>query len=427
MKTFLKIYISLCLILSPIFFINSANAAGFDGWTLSDLAPSGADTTARGTKPVTIDGKDYIKRGKAKITPTAAQVSKVLKGGVAGAALSLAVEQMLGVVDWVLDAANNQIKYKQPATDPISPQNQYYYQWRGIKYSTMAPLCIAIFKAQGWAGPITTSLPAGYGCSLVGSIVSPYGPPGSFGDVGAYRVANPAYDPNADEQEKTLPLDAVAQQVISNAEANDANAQVATTAAAQDIINDAQQDEAKARPIVQQLEASASTENADAAAQQAANQAQGQSKPNSVNPNATDIALEFPTFCGWAPLVCEAAQVAISFPNTLTNWWTTATTAISSSWTLFTEWLDWTKQDTDLPDTENVQISELPTPEITENYISWGASCPADVQIPISLQGASSTLTFSWSPWCQLLSIIRPAIVASAYIGAAFIVLGLRT
>ena len=78
MKIILRIYISLCLILSPIFFINSANAATVGGWSIGGLVADGASSIVNGTKQVIIDGKNYIKKGTAKITPTASQVSKVL-------------------------------------------------------------------------------------------------------------------------------------------------------------------------------------------------------------------------------------------------------------------------------------------------------------------------------------------------------------
>lgn len=114
-----------------------------------------------------------------------------------------------------------------------------------------------------------------------------------------------------------------------------------------------------------------------------------------LTPNPETGGTTLPSFCSWAAPVCE--------------------------------YFKWAKQDDDLPDDEKPEIKDLPTPELKEDAIRWSAQCPADVQVPITMQGVSSTITFSWSPWCQLLSIIKPAIIASAYIGAAFIVLGLRT
>ena len=105
MKTIIKIFICLSLIYTPMF----ANAANVGGWNLSNPVAQGASTAYDATKNVLINGKDFIKNSSVKIKPNATQVAKVLAGGAAGYALSVAVEQLLGAVDWVLDPANNQI------------------------------------------------------------------------------------------------------------------------------------------------------------------------------------------------------------------------------------------------------------------------------------------------------------------------------
>jgi len=434
MKTIIKIFICLSLIYTPMF----ANAA-IGGWNLSNPVAQGASTVYDATKNVLINGKDFVKNSTVKITPTASQVSKVLARGAAGYALSVAVEQLLGAVDWVLDPANNQIRYTDPnaPTDPDSPALQYYFMYTlsgaNKKVSTINEACILAFKAGGWAGPNIPPLPNGYGCTLQGNYIYAHGPGGSFGSIG-YRVANPAYDPEAeDDREKTIPLEVVAQQVISNAEANDTNAQVATTAAAADIVAEAETDNSKARPIASQADANAETKPADADAAASANTGAATATPQAdpvtgEQAPPVDISLEFPVFCNWAPTVCEAAQVVISFPHTLTGWWESANQKADDWATSISDAYQDFMRDDELPnDDTKLDISEFPTPELQENAISWGAACPADVSIPISMQGVSSTLVFSWGPWCQLLSIIKPAIIASAYIGAAFIVLGLRT
>lgn len=430
MKTIIKIFICLSLIYTPMF----ANAA-IGGWNLSNPVAQGASTVYDATKNVLINGKDFVKNSTVKITPTASQVSKVLARGAAGYALSVAVEQLLGAVDWVLDPANNQIRYIDPATaqptDPADPSNQYIY-W--ISYglseqkSSMEEVCkLAQYRQNGSKPESEYSHCVLHNDSIY--VAS------SWWNVG-YRVANPAYDPDAppdEEEQKTLPLDVVSQQVISNAEANDTNAQVATTAAAADIVAEAETDQSKARPIASQAEANAETKPADADAAASANTGAATATPQAdpvtgEQAPPTDISLEFPVFCNWAPTVCQAAQVVISFPQTLTGWWESANQKADDWATSISQAYQDFMRDDELPnDDTKLDVSELPTPELQENAISWGAACPADVSIPISMQGVSSTLVFSWGPWCQLLSIIKPAIIASAYIGAAFIVLGLRT
>lgn len=420
MKTIIKIYLSLALILSPIYLMNSANAASVGGWTLGGGVAQGASVVYEGTKKVVIDGVDYIKKGTAKITPLASGVAKVLARGAAGYALSVAVEQLLGSVDWVLDPANNQIVYNIPNDLPPGIAG-YRFDFAGKTYAE------GINPESVCASGMKALFPGNseYRFALVGNF---YECAQKYGSFSIWLTAIPG---DVSDEQKTLPLEVVAQKVISNAEAGDTNAQAATTAAAADIVAEAEKDDAKARPIAQQLESSAQTKPADESAAEKANEATGQAKPNTANPEATDLSIEFPAFCGWAPTVCEAAQTVISFPATLTEWWQTANKkadgwalSISDAWNSFR---DWFKSDDDLPDDEKPEIQDLPVPELKEDAIRWSAQCPADAQVPINMQGVSSTITFSWSPWCQLLDMIKPAIIASAYIGAAFIVLGLRT
>ena len=438
MKTIIKIFICLSLIYTPMF----ANAANVGGWNLSNPVVQGASTVYDATKNVVINGKNFIKDSSVKITPNASQVAKVLARGAAGYALSVAVEQLLGAVDWVLDPANNRIIYTRPF-DPENPDPSIpkIYTVNNTKISsTSSPdpntACHNYYLKQGGTSSVyksyrveaNDSVNAPFKC-----ILEPYGWPTSESKLNIFAIDNPIYDPEAEDQEKSIPLETVAQQVISNAEGGDTHAQSATSAAAADIVSEAETDNTKARPIASQAEANAETKPADADAAASANTGAATATPQAdpvtgEQAPPTDISLEFPVFCNWAPPVCEAAQVVISFPQTLTGWWESANqkaddwaTSISDAYQDFT-------RDDELPnDDTKLDVSELPTPELQENAISWGAACPADVSIPISMQGVSSTLVFSWGPWCQLLSIIKPAIIASAYIGAAFIVLGLRT
>lgn len=172
----------------------------------------------------------------------------------------------------------------------------------------------------------------------------------------------------------------------------------------------------------------------------------GDGEPDVYDPSKPDLGSEFelPEFCSWAVTVCEwykkykdDSDLAKEHRLKQTEVWSKEELARQEEkqhrvdektfWEKVENWFDWSKDDTDLPDDEKPEIQDLPVPELKEDAIRWSAQCPADAQVPINMQGVSSTITFSWSPWCQLLDMIKPAIIASAYIGAAFIVLGLRT
>lgn len=413
MKTIIKIFICLSLIYTPMF----ANAANVGGWNLSNAVAQGASTVYDATKNVVINGKNYIKDSWVKITPNATQVAKVLARGGAGYALSVAVEQLLGSVDWVLDPANNRIKYYE---EQKIYTGDFHVAGQPNVFSSPQAACNDYWVTSGRAPKYSLSARDSQGRYTCRGLTNTGGSIGTVTIVGGAEVT--------EEKEKSIPLETVAQQVISNAESGDPHAQVATTAAAADIVAEAETDNTKARPIATQAEANAETKPADAAEAEKANEAQGQSKPNEANPDIIDISLEFPVFCNWAPTVCQAAQVVISFPQTLTGWWESANQRADEWETSISQAYHDFMRDDELPnDDTKVDITEHPVPELKEDAISWVSSCPADEYVPISLQGVTSTLVLSWSPWCQLLSIIKPAIIASAYIGAAFIVLGIRT
>jgi hypothetical protein len=367
----------------------------------------GASTIYEGSKNVIINGADYVKKGTAKITPTAANVAKTLGKGVAGVAVSVAVDQLFGAVEWVLDPANNQIKYKIPKeiTCTVSSCN---YRIDGIgTFGSPSLACSAFFAQRKATGRyvVDNGLPNSPGYCM-GKLISD-----GFTDV-VIRVSQ-INDTSSEDKEKFIPLADVAAQVISNAESDtDAKvgAQVATAAAAADIVAEAETDSVKARPIAQQLEASSSTKPADPDVADKAAQAQGTAKPNEANPEATDLSLEFPAFCGWARVVCEAAQVVISFPQTLTDWWEATK--------------DWAKNDENQDtDNEPPEIKEIDIDALDTSTFTGTAGCPSPIVVPISFGDGGET-EISYEPICQLAekwSFVAPLI---GFLSGAMIIVG---
>lgn len=436
-KTFLNFrfissfYLSIILVTSQIFLMQQANAA-IGGWTMSNPIAQGASTVYNGTKNVLVNGKNVVKKGVATVTPTATNVAKVLARGAGGLALSVAVEQLLGAVDWVLDPANNQIKYTATCEATFTcPTSKFLYRnpWTSDSYSSPSALCAALqtfyqntrpdMKIKSWT--VEPNLDSG---SSVCRYTYEYGGQTYSDLVLGTTIINPNYDPTAEQEQKTLPLDVVAQKVISNAQSGDTNAQVATTAAAADIVSEAETDNTKARPIVNQLESSAETATDETATGEA-------TTPDTANPTAppqvTNLKLEFPVFCGWAPVVCEAAQVVIKFPTTVTEWWETANTksdgwatSISEAWTSLKEWA-FTQPETPPPEAP----LEIPDPALdisVTHYIQGNASCPNDREIPFSMGGHTLNLIISYSPLCTVAQQFKPAVVLMAFLAGAFII-----
>lgn len=243
----------------PLLLMSSfSSAATVNGWPLSNPTAQGASTLYDAYKTLT----NGIAKSSALITPAASDVSKVLVRGAGGYALTFAVEQLLGAVDWVMDPANNQVVYyEQP-----KPINSMQYPWY-VRLTTNLCFdessCLSAIKAnedyqqtQGapWGNYIIYEK-----CTLTDKMLctGKYRGSGDFRSFELPRTLNPNYDPNAKPEEKKLPLETVAEKVISNADANDTNAQVATMAAAGDIANDAETNPVTAQPIIEQLEANA--------------------------------------------------------------------------------------------------------------------------------------------------------------------------
>lgn len=409
--------LSLIIAIMPAYvFANSS----LGGWSLGGLIADGASSIVNGTKTVVINGANVVKTSTARITPSVASVSKLLARGAAGYALSIAVEQLLGAVDWVLDPENNQIVYKVPPTDPNSPQNQYY--WESV-YSPLTRSSTMQQAAQKMVNE-TCRVNNYKDCSAPYDFTKindnrysfkydTYNTSGGTKTVRtqyANRIANPAYDPNAEQEERTLGLDVVSQQVIDNAENSSdsdvkAGAQVATVGAAEDMLaNNA----ATQSDVEQQLNTNAQTETSE--------QATGETKPNEANPDITDISLDFPAFCGWAPTICEAANVVINFPTTLTNWWTTATQSISAAYTDAKEWF---KTEPELHDTALDIQQETVTDYQYEQHVSFGASCPFSPQSAVVDFGVGSfSMDYDFTIACDIASDVRPYVVSISHLAA---------
>lgn len=409
-KALLKQIFSVFLIFTLYF--NSFNSAyastSLGGWTITSQIAQGASTLYNATKSGIENGVNIIKTSTAKITPSASNVSKILRGGAYGYAISVAVEQILGfTVDWILDPANNQIKYY------VDGQPQWYSNDTGQHYTSRDAACHASMNYRFGRTYTITSY------TSEGNFHYCY-----FNLNGSQGYVTVEMKPTAQEERK-IPLDAVSTQVISNAESHPdeqkkAGAQSATTAAAQDMLaNDA----ATQSDVETQLNANAKTQTSE--------QATGNTKPNEANPEVTDISLSFPAFCGWAPSVCQAANVVINFPNTLTNWWTTATTSISDAWTwtksqyeaAVTSISDFFKNEPDQTDNTDLPVQEIPIPQLQTDAFSATPGCPEPIPIQIKI-GVEGTAHISYEPICQFAekwSFIAPLI---GFLSGAMIIVG---
>lgn len=224
----------------------SASSLSLGGWTVTNSSAAGASTILEAAKDTRVSA--------ALITPNAIDVAKILRGGAAGIALSLAVDQILGAVDWVLDPANNTIKYKIyvcNGSSTGSDNNCPYYINNFINYGTFSSVASAAAYYFDTLGVTYTSME----CTKLNLDTwrcQPLNAKNQYGySIGAVNVEIRI---NPETVEKTLPLETIAEQVIDNADNDNPDAQVATNAAAQAILAEAYNDAVKAQPIVTELE-----------------------------------------------------------------------------------------------------------------------------------------------------------------------------
>lgn len=425
-----KKFITLLLIFSiHMMPFNLAHASTLGGWTITQQIAQGASLALSASKTIIINGANVLKTSTAKITPNVSQVAKVLRGGAAGYALSIAVEQLIGAADWVLDPANNQIVYKTSSSDPQAPSNQFYYiiPYNGYntqKFTTADQACRYAF-ARGLGDVVKASYPYySHASNRQCYLTQTQGTNGSFVFSDVAQVANPNYDIEQDK-EKKLSLDTVAAQVISNAETETdeqkkAGAQSATTAAAQDMLaNDA----ATQSDVERQLNTNAKTQTSEEAA------AEATPKDPAAPDAGTNIKITFPVFCTWAPLVCEAAQSAINFPITVTDWWNRSTTALTQAYdfakTKVQEFSDIFKEE---PQTDTELEFNDPTDDITDTSVSFSSSCPQPIVLAdFNFHGIPIHWELDFFSWCDTLSTyLKPIVISMASFSAVLILAGVR-
>lgn len=413
--TWLQIFI---IAITPNFiFFQSANAttvAG-EGWSVTKKLVQGATTFYDGTKNVVLNGKNYAATGAAAITPTAAQVAKMIVRTGAVLAVDVAIKALIGAVDYTMDPANNQVKYK-VINDPrsIPPYAQYYYA-----DSTLTNFCSSIATCNIVATEM--GIPNGWtndGCvaQSSGNLACPMSRDGSKTTLTLYRYVNTNYDPNASstEEERTLPYAAVASQIMSDAVADKADGKAYVSSVADTALEDEERQIVPANDMVQQLNASQAiptTGTGTGTAVPVPGTGTGTGDPTTAQPAPYDLKLNFPVFCDWAPVVCQAAQVAINFPGTVAGYWTT-----------FNKWMNESASDTSETKPE---VKELELNFDDGSRINFDQTCPQPQPIQVTFMGVTQDASFSFEPLCNFMIMIRPFVIGSAYLIGAYIVMGL--
>ena len=397
---FLKILISFTVALSPVMFINSANAstlAGGSGWRVASTVANGIGVTVNGAKDIIVNGAKKTVTGVANVTPTASQVGKFMGKNLAGAAVVGALDLLLDGVDYVLDPANNQIVYK--------ARDTYIYSGYGC-YGKKSAVELCLTKAYNPTFKdvvcTITSLQYSHTYTCVGTRAS--------NNDRVLLIADAQIPATLDtnEEKKTVPVSVVGSQVITQAEEEVRTGNPAvpiatpvTQAAATAVVGEAATDETQARPITSELDKSAAIPTTETAV--------GEIAPPTTNPDTGEvkpgsISLDFPVFCSWAPSMCVLAD------------------KVQEAITDAREWV----KESESTDTE----LEIPEPEQqeTDTNINFNGSCPAKITlVNFNYHNNQQNWEVDFTDWCSAVTTyIKPIVISMGAFSAVLIVSGVR-
>lgn len=390
LKNFFKIFLSLVLTFSPVLLMRSASASvNAGGWTLGDAVVHGATTTWNATKDVA--GK--VATGVASIKPTPAQVAKgILKGGLVGVALTAAQELIEGGVDFVLDPANNTIKYNKSFSYSSSrTYSSFGCSLEDSKFSSLS-------HGMQWASNCIQQMSYKVISTTDNSITY------NIGYVNNEDVVITNISPQT--QEKTIPVQVLASKVITLAEDDDAEAKAYVSAVAQTATAEKEEDQiVPMAQLTQALDASQTITDEDVKPAETPTATDTTSPTHTTSPTDTT---DLPAFCTWAPNACA--------------WFIWTKEKYDESVKAITDYF------TEEPEEEQKDKEEIEEPEFEAEEVNLTADsqCPSK-QVTFTLLGSSHTLDLPYQPVCDALEFFKPAILCVGAISSAFIVAGIRT
>lgn len=427
MKKIISISICILLALSPAFVFANAVGGTVGGWRITSNVAQGIGAKITATKDVIINGASRAVTSSASVLPKAADVGKFFGKNAGAAAVVGVVDLLLDGVDWVMDPANNTVKFHEKVQDQkcdasscagllnIFIINPYKNAGTFSTIEVAATYYVDHFRTgikdrKAWSCPQVAW--NRYTCDAKAKNEAGYD---IVVSVDIVQVSNPNYDQSKEEERtKTVPLSDIGQQVIDLAETevkagNPAVATTATRAVAQDMIQEAETDDTKARPIAQELEKSSAISTDQTAV--------GEIAPSTTNPETGEvkpgsISLDFPVFCSWAPSMCVLAQDVTNFITDVRDW-------VSSE-------PDFSEKQEEVEIDEPQQIDKDPS-SFDIDYISFGNQCPTFEAYTVEVGSVSKTLTMDLKPLCDFATEVRPAILGVSYlIGAGIVIVAIR-
>lgn len=366
--------------------------------TINDaINKSSVKVEAQRTYPVSTlgpDGKPIKQMRNAKATITlgakSANVGKSLMKRAPYTAISYAVVAILGrAVDWVLDPANNRVKYKDPNGDPPSGWKAEY---NNVIYKSPSSFCKA-WNADR-PSPISGIVPV---LIVISETSAQFKCNNSTGGNYVTVSADPDVEDAGEADWQYISADELANKVIEHANEGQAPAMQVMNDAALDALEagllDAQLDAASNVPQPDPQEITQAQydnpdypENGTGSGTGPETPVDPETPPDPTDPtNPEAKPFELPPFCSWATKVCS-----------------------------FIDWMQ-----TEPPEPPEGGEVDIQTPDANMHegilerlYIDMPAQCPPD---PV-LEFMGARIPFPMSVFCQFAAMMKPLILLFAYI-----------
>lgn len=410
----------------------NAYAASAGGWAFNSFNVATSVVTA-------IKGGASASVAVAK-SPISAKIAKGIVGGViAGAALPLAISQLSGfaleAIDWVLDPANNAVKWKPKAGTKVG-----YYKVDSVTAPTAQQACEKYINAVGGFGKVTSIVAKSDQFCVVYSNFYPDG-----GAAAMWQFVE-----TGDYNWRSIPIPTVANKIFDNAK---------TDSDSRSVVNDAVKEyvnEGSADTALDNAKADADATHACGSGTHWSGSACVADTPTTPSTPTTDTPFDPTSIIDAINSVFNAISnlfdAVMSIPDVINTAIDDLLVDIKDFFqpvidlvTDFFQWVkdtaiawkddfvdeykafrDWVKSEPTPENPTQPDVTTLPTPPTDSVNISFDGGCPAPKVVPWYLGGHNVEVTIPYTPICDTATLLNPLIKLAASLGAVFIIAGIR-
>lgn len=367
---------------------------------------SGVEVTAKSSKGLV---------SKIIKNPSTLRTAKFLAGGIGYALIDTAIKEMLNATDFVLDPANNTIRYTQKET-----VTDYLCKAHGGDYVDPQSACNSFSNPKN-SKHITLIESRAY---FKNDTYYCYIKKKYFRAINIHDSAMTCKHIESDaQQDKEMTLDELAELIKQQAEAGNKTAQ--------DLLTEVVKEMGEAGELDAELDAALQPDSNPCQTGYKPSVTTGKCVPETTTetdpkPEAEPQPLKLPAFCEWTGMCPEWLKTRENTEKTSKN-----TEEMKEQDKTFyqtvTEFFDFMQfEDIEKDDDTEIEPEEPELPVNSVN-VNFSKTCPADKQIPFSLVGRQMNITISYANLCQLAVSLSWLVKVLSTMMAAYILTGIRS